>query len=314
MTHASLFSGIGGSELAASWLGWQNAFCCEINEFCCRVLEYHFKDTKIYHDIKRTDFTPWRGRIDVLTGGFPCQPFSLAGKRLGTDDDRYLWPEMRRAIEEIRPTWVIAENVKGIYSMAAPTDDDDVEGEVSIVEKMWEDLERLDYSAQPFIIPACAVGAPHRRDRVYILARRNGGHCGERPADIPSSYSTYGQSSRRSAADTDCDGPHGSVHAGEVEPGKATAYHACAPEPVGLAERRRWEGFPNVAPLVRGNDGLPFDVGSLAISANQWRIESIRAVGNAIVPQVMYELFLHIEAVEMYYHMLPTENIRTRVK
>ncbi len=109
MTHASLFSGIGGFDLAAEWAGWTNMFNCEIDGFCRKVLKYHFPNAQQYADIRTTDFTVWRGRIDVLTGGFPCQPFSLAGKRRGTEDDRYLWPEMLRAIREIRPEWVVGE-------------------------------------------------------------------------------------------------------------------------------------------------------------------------------------------------------------
>ena len=104
VTHASLFSGIGGAEIAAEWMGWKNIFHCEINPF----------------DITKTDFTPWRGRIDVLTAGFPCQPFSLAGQRKGADDDRYLWPQVVRVIREIRPAWVVGENVAGILTMVQP--------------------------------------------------------------------------------------------------------------------------------------------------------------------------------------------------
>nr|MDE5945561.1 DNA cytosine methyltransferase [Rikenella sp.] len=116
MTHASLFSGIGGFDLAAEWAGWTNLFNCEIDPFCRRVLKYHFPNAEQYTDIRGTNFAVWRGRIDVLTGGFPCQPFSVAGKRLGTDDHRHLWPEMLRAIREIRPRWVVGENVRGILS------------------------------------------------------------------------------------------------------------------------------------------------------------------------------------------------------
>ena len=118
--HASLFSGIGGAELAASWLGWTNVFHCEIQEFQRKVLEYWFPNSISYEDITKTDFTEWRGRIDVLTGGFPCQPFSVAGKRKGAEDNRYLWGEMLRAIRQIQPTWVVGENVNGILSMVQP--------------------------------------------------------------------------------------------------------------------------------------------------------------------------------------------------
>ena len=117
MKHASLFSGIGGPEVAAAMLGWENVFHCEINPFGRRVLEYWFPESVSYEDITKTDFRCWRGQIDVLTGGFPCQPFSYAGKRGGQKDARYLWPEMFRAVSEIRPTWVVGENVAGITTM-----------------------------------------------------------------------------------------------------------------------------------------------------------------------------------------------------
>ena len=162
MTHASLFSGIGGFDLAAEWMGWQNVFNCEIDPFCRKVLAYHFPDAKQYEDIKTTDFTIHRGHIDVLTGGFPCQPFSLAGKRKGANDDRYLWPEMLRAIREIRPRWVVGENVLGIVNWS----------DGMVFEQVQADLEAAGYEVQPFLIPACAVDAPHRRDRVWFVAHR----------------------------------------------------------------------------------------------------------------------------------------------
>ena len=120
ISHGSLFSGIGGFDLAAEWIGWKNVFHCEINEFCAKILNYHFPNAEHYADITKTDFTKWRGKIDVLSGGFPCQPFSVAGNRKGTDDNRYLCPEMLRAIQEIRPTWIVGENVAGILSMVQP--------------------------------------------------------------------------------------------------------------------------------------------------------------------------------------------------
>jgi len=120
ITHASLFSGIGAPELAATWMGWQNLFNCEINPFCRQILNYWFPNTTSYEDITQTDFSPWRGRVTVLSGGFPCQPFSHAGQRHGAEDDRYLWPQMLRAIREIRPAYVLGENVTGIVSMVQP--------------------------------------------------------------------------------------------------------------------------------------------------------------------------------------------------
>lgn len=186
-THASLFSGIGGFDLAAEWVGWENAFHCEINPFCQKILKYHFPNATSYEDITTTDFTAWRGRIDILTGGFPCQPFSVAGARKGAGDDRYLWPEMLRAIREIQPDWVIGENVGGIVSMVQPGEAVEVGSQTSlfgedykdeeirqqyVVETVCSDLECEGYSVQPILIPACAVGAPHRRDRIWFIARR----------------------------------------------------------------------------------------------------------------------------------------------
>ena len=196
MIHASLFSGIGGPEIAAAMLGWQNAFHCEINDFGRKILEYWFPKSESYKDVKTTNFTKWRGRIDVLTGGFPCQPFSYAGQRRGADDDRYLWPEFKRVISEIRPTWVVGENVAGITTMVEQGKITAMESQASLfdesdgvcrykyeqpftIQRVCADLEALQYSVQPFIIPACAVGAPHRRDRVFIVAhsKRKGAGC-----------------------------------------------------------------------------------------------------------------------------------------
>src|SRR5205809_247742 len=116
MKHGSLFSGIGGFDLAAEWMGWENCFHCEIDEFCQKILNYYWPNAKSYYDIKKTDFTEWNGNIDIVSGGFPCQPYSQAGKRKGKEDDRHLWPEMRRAIREIRPSWVVGENVSGLLN------------------------------------------------------------------------------------------------------------------------------------------------------------------------------------------------------
>lgn len=110
-THGSLFSGIGGPEIAAEEMGWKNMFHCEINPFGRKILDYWFPNSKSYEDITKTNFTEWRGKINVLTGGFPCQPFSCAGQRKGAEDDRYLWPEMLRAIREIQPDWVVVKTL-----------------------------------------------------------------------------------------------------------------------------------------------------------------------------------------------------------
>lgn len=180
LVHGSLFSGFDAPSVAASWMGWKNAFHCEINLFCNEILKYWFPNSEHYEDITKTDFSQWKGKIDVLTGGFPCQPFSLAGQRKGADDNRYLWPHMLRTIQEIRPAWVIGENVAGILTMVQPGKETEVGSQTSlfgednrkrillrqeyVVETICKDLEREGYSVQPLLIPACAVGAPHRRE------------------------------------------------------------------------------------------------------------------------------------------------------
>ena len=163
MKHGSLFSGLGGFDLAAEWMGWENIFHCEWMEFPRKVLDYHFPNADSHIDICKTDFKKYANEIDILTGGFPCQPFSMAGKRKGTDDERYLWGEMLRAIQEIKPTFVIAENVAGILSI-----DDGL-----VFEQVCLDLEAEGYEVQPFVVPAAAKNAPHRRDRVWFVAYSN---------------------------------------------------------------------------------------------------------------------------------------------
>ena len=160
MKPGSLFSGIGGFDLAAEWMGWENVFHCEWMEFPRKVLEYHFPNADSHIDICKTDFRKYANKIDVVTGGFPCQPFSLAGKRKGKDDERYLWGEMLRAIQEIKPRFVIAENVFGITN---------IDGGL-VFQQVCLDLEAQGYEVQPFIVPACAKNAPHRRDRCWFVA------------------------------------------------------------------------------------------------------------------------------------------------
>lgn len=156
LSHGSLFSGIGGFDLAATWIGWNNIFQCEIDEFCLKTLNKNFPNVKKYTDIKQFNAYEYRNKLDILTGGFPCQPFSTAGKRKGTEDDRSLWCEMFRIIKEAKPKWVVAENVVGIATME--------------LDNILFDLESEGYEATTFNIPACAKAAPHIRKRIWIVA------------------------------------------------------------------------------------------------------------------------------------------------
>jgi DNA (cytosine-5)-methyltransferase 1 len=160
MKHGSLFSGIGGFDLAAEWMGWENIFHCEWNEFGQRVLKYYWPKAISYADITKTDFSIHRGTIDILTGGFPCQPYSVAGGRKGKEDSRHLWPEMRRAIREIQPGWIVGENVFGLINWNGGMVFDEVQA----------DLEAAGYEVWPYVLPAAAINAPHRRDRVWFVA------------------------------------------------------------------------------------------------------------------------------------------------
>ena len=322
MTHASLFSGIGGAEIAASWMGWENIFHCEINPFGRKVLEYWYPNSISYEDITKTDFNEWRGRIDVLTGGFPCQPFSTSGRRKGADDDRYLWPQVVRVLHEIRPAWLVCENVAGILTMVQPGQEVEVGGGPSlfgedyrtrtllrqeyVTETICRDLEREGYSVQPFVIPACAIGAPHRRDRVWFVARRNapntpcngdsGGSGQIRPPHgrpkgrMCSQPVKHGGVPSGLASDTYSkllSNWHGKGHERWTFEGELLESQGC---------QGFWSSFPTQSPVCTGDDGLS---GRLAgITFPKWRAESIKALGNAWVPQVAFEIFRAIQQAE----------------
>jgi DNA (cytosine-5)-methyltransferase 1 len=165
MRHGSLFSGIGGFDLAARWMGWDNVFHVEWNPWCSKVLEHHFPNSESFTDVKQFDGSAWRGRVDIISGGFPCQPYSAAGKRMGKDDERHLWPEMLRIIREAAPAYVVGENVRGLTNWNGGV----------VFEEVCADLEAAGYDVWTGILPAAGVGAPHRLDRIWFVAHAHSG-------------------------------------------------------------------------------------------------------------------------------------------
>ena len=284
MRHGSLFSGIGGFDLAAEWMGWENVFHCEWMEFPRKVLDYHFPNADSHIDICKTDFTKYANTIDILTGGFPCQPFSLAGKRKGTDDERYLWGEMLRAIQEIKPRFVIAENVFGITN---------IDGGL-VFQQVCLDLENEGYEVQPFIIPAASKNAPHRRDRCWFIATNTNGDgrgclCGQQSEQ---SFETHAKPCdsciQRDVTDTSNKGLQRSELNGTSQGGKWNgdeSYGATTE----LHKISHWSNFPTQSPVCGGDDGIPTQLDGITFP--KWRTESIKGYGNAIVPQIAYQLF-----------------------
>jgi len=332
MTHGSLFSGIGGFDLASEWMGWDNVFHCEWNPFGQKVLKYYWPNAKTYHDITKTDFTIHRGEIDILTGGFPCQPYSQAGKRLGKEDDRHLWPEMLRAIREIQPSWVVGENVRGLTNWNGGLVFDEVQA----------DLEAEGYEVTPFLLPACAVNAPHRRDRIWFVAysdsfsnrrksEQSSNSCEQRWSSKTDKrirnkgeqQSLCNFTSKRNASNTNSDGQQRSNSENEINASKGgvnalndfeqisesnvTDTQSKRLEGGGVQKRftdnvcqrfkrANWINFPTVSPICDGDDGLSDRLDSITFS--KWRNESIKAGGNAIVPQVAFKIFKAIQDYE----------------
>jgi len=291
MTHGSLFSGIGGFDLAAEWAGWENKFHCENNEFCNKVLKYYWPNAKSYGDIKEAEFTIWRGLIDVLSGGFPCQPYSLAGKRKGNQDDRHLWPYMLAAIKSIQPRWVVGENVYGLINWSKGL----------VFHEVQTDLEAAGYEVWPYVLPACSINAPHRRDRIWFVAHnsdtRTEGLQRRENGVFETNLTPHSRLQRQTFSEiettrTEQRNQRNVAHS--EQPGRERADKS---ERSIRSEPGTWDNWPTVEPTIRGrNDGLP---GRLAgITFPKHRNESIKGYGNAIVPNLVYEIFKTIEQYE----------------
>ena len=380
MKLISLFSGIGGFELAAEWMGWTPVVSCEINPFGRKVLEHYWPQAYHHTDIKTLTYEKineeltqrfgpcWRSDDIILTGGFPCQPYSMAGKRLGKEDDRHLWPEMLRVIREVQPTWIVGENVFGLINWNGGL----------VFHEVQTDLEAQGYEVQPYVLPACAVNAPHRRDRVWFVAYRDRKWSGQKHelctrGDLPekwvdeSRYSPHPNSTRcenwdkqhrgqqtqngegqrctcgyciridqSNAPHPNGNGLNGSDCEHEVNPSQGGEYALSNIEQMGRnaantdntrnaspecgyyrngSEKsnkwkysfdescryvsNRWHNFPTVSPLRSRNDGVSYKLDGITFS--KWRNESIKAAGNAIVPQVALQIF---KAIEKYHQLV----------
>jgi DNA (cytosine-5)-methyltransferase 1 len=333
MTHGSLFSGIGGFDLAAEWMGWENKFHCEWNEFGQKVLKYYWPESELFTDITKSDFTKYANQIDVLTGGFPCQPYSMAGKRLGKEDDRHLWPEMLRVIREVKPSWVIGENVLGLVNWNGGL----------VFHEVQTDLEAQGYEVFPYVLPAASVNAPHKRDRVWFVAysdnkggsarfrkvQKENGEISERNNNAESCdtsfrnasnsknvdvmrfkennsyresvnsckrervWSEFGDISiKRDAPDTNCTNSETRTQREILEQQNRKKTNGYS----NVECTNKWQNFPTVSPVCNGDDGLSDRLDSITFP--KWRKESLKAGGNAIVPQVVYQIFKTIEQYE----------------
>lgn len=307
LTHLSLFSGIGGLDLAAEWAGFRTVGQCEWADYPRKVLAKHWPGLPRWRDIRtltKESFYEQTGleSVTVLSGGFPCQPFSTAGKRRGKEDDRYLWPEMLRVIQEIRPRWVVGENVAGIVSLALDT--------------VLSDLENIGYTCQALIIPACAVDAPHRRDRCAIVAHsmcigsqtglanpqrgqegntdqpfhggapladpqriglRKNGH--QSNSNIQRDDTTPKQGGGAELRTTGCCGSYVSNADGPVQS-------------IPMPTREGWPGSGNI-----GWWPAEPDVGRVAHGIT-FRVDKLRCLGNAVVPQQFFPFFRAIAELE----------------
>ena len=320
ITHYDLFAGIGGFSLTLDTIFNEHEIkhiFCEWEAFPTAVLKKHWPEGIYYGDIADliTD-TDSKGRkrlsgedegrrgqpsgeeqneeqeMVILTGGFPCQPFSQAGRRQGTSDDRYKWPDMLRVIQNVKPDWVIAENVRGLVTWS----------ESMVLETVCAELENEGYEVQPFIIPAVAVGAPHRRDRVWIIARNtNSDRCTGRDAEINTAEG-------REQEQCDAEGRHREI--GEITPNTrqqlrskrsiegmetdTTIRTSCAVPDKRSSQpdwSRDWREVALATCHDGVDDGLPRQMGGVTISAAKHRTLQLKAYGNAIVPQVTMEIF-----------------------
>lgn len=303
MKHLDLFSGIGGFALAveAIWPEAEHIFC-DNDKFCQQVLKKHWPKSKIYGDIRQLTANTTNAGIEevrkrqdeifLITGGFPCQPFSQAGKRRGTEDDRYLWPEMLRVIREFHPRWVIGENVGGFVTW----------NNGMVLNQVCSDLEEAGYEVQPFIIPACAVNAPHRRDRVWIVAHaKSSGYggssnkkCGVQRQGLEPEKQGRGEARNQNQR---CDRISGNTNNEGLErywkDGECTGKRI-----VRQADwQADWREVASSTCDVRVDDGLPVELDGFKLTKAGHRVQRLKSLGNAIVPQVAIQIMRAIKTL-----------------
>ena len=288
MKHGSLFSGIGGFDLAAEWAGWENVFHCEWNPFGQRVLKHYWPNAESFFDINTSDFSKYANNIDILTGGFPCQPFSNTGKRRGTSDERHLWPRMLEVIKSIRPRYIVGENVYGLVNWS----------EGLVFEQVHIDLEAEGYEVQAFVLPAAGVNAIHKRDRVWFVAHANSsddtkhtkgkldlGRC--TLGDARNTQKLQCKGLDNNATNTNSNRSKAQKTMGKTK--RNTINNQL------LSEHRK--AFESA--LLGTNDGISKELDGITFS--KWRAESSQAYGNAIVPQVALQIFNAINEYERLY-------------
>jgi len=302
MTHGSLFSGIGGFDLAAEWMGWENKFHCEWNSFGQKVLHHYWPNAEQFTDITKSNFTKYANQINILTGGFPCQPYSSAGKRLGKEDERHLWPEMLRAIREIQPRWVVGENVLGLVNWSGGL----------VFHEVQADLEAQGYEVFPYVLNAASVGAPHKRDRVWFIAHADNARSNKRMR-TNEKYEEKNKRWERQPSENKAwenrrfndNGENGNVTNSDSKFNKTRTHGELLEQQnrekqatrFGNVEcTNKWQKFPTQSPVCNGNDGLSDRLDGITFP--KWRNESIKAGGNAIVPQVALQIFKAIQEYE----------------
>lgn len=277
LTHFSLFSGIGGIDLAAEWAGFETIGQCEWADYPTKVLEKHWPDVPRWRDIRSVTAESFREKtglqtVDLISGGFPCQPFSVAGNQKGKRDDRYLWPEMLRIIRELAPRWVLGENVPGIIKIAGKT--------------VCEDLEREGYAIAVFNFEAAAVGAPHRRERVFFIGER----IMENACDIGCKQSKV-LLQQQGGAEFVCSGKtctngaaaEMSANVANTESWGIKREFADGNKAWGFSSGSWWSTEPNVGRVA---NGVPN------------RVHRLKCLGNAVVPQQVYPILKAITDIE----------------